>query len=66
MALPKRRHSRRRGRCRRTHDKIKVVSLSLCPQCKQPKPGHKVCPHCGYYNGRQVVVKKEKKKEKPE
>ncbi|MFH1778360.1 MAG: 50S ribosomal protein L32 [Candidatus Omnitrophota bacterium] len=64
MALPKRRHSRMRRDKRRTHDKIKVKSLSLCKNCNQPKPGHSICPHCGYYKGKQILVKKEKKEKK--
>ena len=64
MALPKRRHSKTRGRKRRTHWKIKVSSLSPCPQCKQPKLAHRVCPVCGYYKGKQVIEIKVKEKKK--
>jgi len=28
--------------------------MSECPQCHEHKPPHQVCPHCGYYRGRQV------------
>lgn len=66
MPLPKQRHSKARGRKRRTHWKITGASLSVCPQCKQPKVPHHVCTVCGYYDGRQVmeVAVKEKKKKK--
>ncbi len=66
MALPKRRHSKTRGRKRRTHWKVKLGSLNFCPQCKKPKMPHRVCKFCGYYNGKQVIdIKvKDKKKEK--
>jgi large subunit ribosomal protein L32 len=65
MPLPKKRHSKARGRRRRTHWKLSGVNLAPCPQCKQPKLSHKVCPTCGYYNNKQVIeIKiKEKKKE---
>lgn len=66
MALPKRRHSKARGRKRRTHWKAREMTISVCPQCKQAKRPHCVCPVCGFYNGRQVVkveVKEKKKKE---
>lgn len=66
MALPKKRHSKARGRKRRTHWKISKINLIPCPQCKQPKLAHRVCPVCGYYNGRQVIeikAKKEKRKQ---
>ncbi|MFC1594305.1 50S ribosomal protein L32 [Candidatus Omnitrophota bacterium] len=64
MALPPRRHSKTRGKKRRTHWKLSKPNLSPCPQCKQPKLSHRVCPSCGYYKGRPVleIKKKEKKK----
>jgi len=30
-------------------------SRSLCPQCNRAKLPHVVCPHCGWYKGRQAV-----------
>ena len=59
MALPKRRHSRARGRRRRTHYKLPKISFIECPQCKQVKLPHRVCGNCGYYKGRTVEVKEE-------
>ena len=56
MAHPKRKHSSSRRDKKRTHDKIKAVQMQPCPQCGQPKPSHRVCPHCGYYRGRAVVT----------
>jgi large subunit ribosomal protein L32 len=64
VALPKRRHSKARGRRRRTHWKLSEINLTPCPQCKQPKLSHRVCPVCGYYSGRQVVEIKVKEKKK--
>lgn len=64
MALPKKRHSKARGRRRRTHWKISLVNLEPCPQCKQPKPPHRICGFCGYYDGRQVIEIKVKEKKK--
>ncbi len=64
MALPKRRHSKARRDKRRTHDRLNRPKLSLCPQCKQPKLAHRVCPYCGYYKDRQVVEIKQKKKKR--
>jgi len=64
MPNPKRRHSRSRRDKRRGNDKLEAVILSVCPQCKMPKKPHRVCPHCGYYKGRQVVQIKEEEKEK--
>ncbi|MBU1727472.1 MAG: 50S ribosomal protein L32 [Candidatus Omnitrophica bacterium] len=64
MPLPKQRHSKARGRKRRTHWKIAKTSLAPCPQCKQPKLPHRVCGACGYYNGKQVIEIKVKEKKK--
>jgi large subunit ribosomal protein L32 len=55
MPNPKRRHSKSRGRKRRTHDALKRVATTACPNCQQPKLSHRVCPRCGYYAGRQVI-----------
>ncbi|MEI6245867.1 MAG: 50S ribosomal protein L32 [Acidobacteriota bacterium] len=54
MPNPKRRHSKSRTAKRRTHDSLKSSSLSVCPQCQEPKPPHIVCKHCGFYKARQV------------
>lgn len=56
MALPKRRHSKTRGRKRRTHYKLGAPTLSVCPQCRETKLPHRVCPHCGYYKGREILA----------
>jgi large subunit ribosomal protein L32 len=55
MPLPKRRHSKTRGRKRRTHYKMTVPTRAVCPQCREAKQPHQVCPHCGFYKGREVV-----------
>ena len=54
MPNPKRRHSKTRTAKRRTHDRLKPVGTSQCPQCHEAKLPHTVCRHCGYYRGRQV------------
>ena len=61
MALPPRRHSKQRGRKRRTHWKFRLANLTKCPQCKQLKPSHQICPFCGFYKDRVVVKIKTKK-----
>lgn len=64
MALPKRQHSRQRGRKRRTHYKATLQSLAVCGQCKKRIKSHRVCPFCGYYNGKPVVEIKVEAEEK--
>ncbi|MFQ5499336.1 MAG: 50S ribosomal protein L32 [Candidatus Zixiibacteriota bacterium] len=59
MALPKRRHSSARGRKRRTNWKLSPPNVVDCPHCHQARLPHHICPHCGYYDGRQVLTVKE-------
>jgi len=33
-----------------------MPTLSPCPRCRQPRIPHRVCPNCGYYHGREVLV----------
>lgn len=72
MPNPRRRHSKARGRRRRTHWKLEAVELMECSQCKSPKLPHRICPVCGYYDGRLVIdfeakrAKKEAKKKPTE
>lgn len=54
MPNPKRRHSKTRGRKRRTHDALKAATPGLCPRCGEPKAAHRVCAYCGHYRARQV------------
>jgi large subunit ribosomal protein L32 len=56
MALPKRRKSKAKTRTRRTHnDKVFLAKLVPCSHCGELAKPHHVCPHCGYYNDREVV-----------
>ncbi|MCX5835590.1 MAG: 50S ribosomal protein L32 [Deltaproteobacteria bacterium] len=55
MPNPVKRHSRTRRNKRRSHDFLKPVLASSCPQCSEPKLPHRACPNCGTYKGQQVV-----------
>ena len=56
MAVPKRKTSKAKGRSRRAANwKLERPSRSLCPRCGVTKVPHVVCPHCGWYHGRQAV-----------
>ena len=70
MAVPQRRISKTRKRLRRTHFKLSVTGLVTCPQCGAVIKAHHVCPKCGYYAGKAVIlngklVKEEKPAAKP-
>ncbi|HKG48351.1 MAG TPA: 50S ribosomal protein L32 [Pyrinomonadaceae bacterium] len=55
MPNPKRRHSKARRDKRRAHDALRAPQTNLCPNCREPRMPHRVCPKCGFYNGREVV-----------
>jgi large subunit ribosomal protein L32 len=38
------------------------MQIQYCVRCEQPVLAHHVCPNCGYYQGREVVVHEEEKK----
>jgi large subunit ribosomal protein L32 len=66
MPKVKHRHSKERGRKRRTHYKAEAPSATKCGQCGKLILPHKVCPYCGYYGTRQIkrIETIEQRKEK--
>ena len=54
MAVPKQKSSKARGRKRRTHYKTSAPTVSVCPECQEPKLPHTACPECGAYKDRNV------------
>jgi large subunit ribosomal protein L32 len=56
MAVPFRRTSKRTKRLRRTHFKLNVTGLVTCSNCGAIIKSHHVCPHCGFYDGKAVLV----------
>lgn len=60
-ALPKRKVSKARQGKRRAHLHLEAVRLVECSHCHEPKVPHTVCPHCGYYRGKQILEIKTKK-----
>ncbi|MDZ4164025.1 MAG: 50S ribosomal protein L32 [Smithellaceae bacterium] len=56
MPNPVKRHSRTRRNMRRAHDAITAPGSNPCPHCTKPKLSHRVCPHCGFYKGREVIA----------
>jgi len=56
MPNPKKRHSKTRGRKRRTHYKATAPSTMKCANCGEFKPTHRVCSSCGFYDGKSIVL----------
>ncbi len=55
MAVPKQKQSHARTSKRRAQHKLSAPRLATCPHCHSPRLPHRVCLHCGHYNGREVV-----------
>ncbi|MEC7583898.1 MAG: 50S ribosomal protein L32 [Planctomycetota bacterium] len=56
MAVPKRKISRAQRGNRRAHLKLQRLQLVRCATCGSMIRPHTVCPDCGHYRGRQVLV----------
>ena len=56
MAVLKRKVSPHRSGNRRSHDSLKVEAHHECSNCGELKRPHNLCPHCGFYNGREVIA----------
>jgi large subunit ribosomal protein L32 len=61
MAVPKRRTSHSKQGHRRSHHHITPPQVQYCGQCGEPVLAHRVCPNCGFYQGREVVEPKAEK-----
>jgi large subunit ribosomal protein L32 len=53
--LPKRKVSKGRRDRRRSHYRLHPLTLEVCPNCKEFKLPHRVCPNCGMYGEVEVV-----------
>ena len=62
MPLPKRRFSRARRDKRRLQINLTRPTLARCAHCGGSVASHRICPACGYYRGRQVVMIETKEK----
>jgi len=56
MPGPKSRVSRSKRGMRRSHDFATPVTVIGCSNCGAVVKPHHVCPSCGYYKGKEIVV----------
>ncbi len=61
MAVPKHKASKKQTNSRFANWKVAKPSVSECPQCHEPKQQHRICAHCGYYDGVQKIEMKSEK-----
>ena len=54
MAVPKRRKSHSRVRTARAHKYMTAIAVVTCKKCGKSTLPHRVCPECGYFQGRIV------------
>ena len=54
MAVPKKKTSKARRDKRRATHAITSPRVQVCPNCRQPKLAHRMCPNCKTYRGREV------------
>lgn len=57
MAVPRNRTSNARKNSRRSHHAKTPKNLAACPNCREMRLSHRICPHCGHYAGRSAVSK---------
>jgi large subunit ribosomal protein L32 len=60
MAVPKRRTSKSKKGHRRSHHFVTQKGVQYCARCNEPVLPHRVCPNCGFYQGREIINMEEK------
>lgn len=55
MAVPFRKTSKSKKGKRRSHQALTAPTLAKCSNCGAMIKPHRVCPECGFYNGKKVV-----------
>jgi large subunit ribosomal protein L32 len=54
--VPKKRTSAAKRNSRRSHHALTAPTLAPCSTCSAMKQPHVVCPTCGSYKGRQILI----------
>lgn len=60
MAVPKKKTSKSRRNKRRAHDALKPINISFDKTTGEAKLPHHISLKDGMYNGKQVLIKREK------
>ena len=60
MAVPKRKTSRLKRNMRRSHDSIDPLNIILDKNSGEPRLTHQIDLSTGIYNGKKILIKKEK------
>ena len=61
MAVPKRKTSKSKRDMRSSHDGINQLNIILDKNSGEPRLTHRIDLSTGMYNGKQILIKKEKK-----
>ena len=56
MAVPKHKVSKSVKKMRRSHHALKAQGVSVCQNCKNVKLPHRICTHCGFYKGQEIIA----------
>ena len=56
MAVPQNKITRSRRNMRRSHHALVAANPNECTNCGELKRPHHICPACGHYNDREVVL----------
>ena len=57
MAVPKRKTSKQRKNKRRVSSyRLNKTTVVECPNCHESKMPHRICPSCGHYDGKSIIV----------
>ena len=60
MAVPKRKTSQSKRNMRRSHDSIDQLNIILDKNSGEPRLTHRIDLSTGIYNGKTILIKKEK------
>lgn len=65
MPHPKKRRTRSDKGTRRSHHALEAIALTVCKECGKAVKPHHACMACGFYDGKNVLKKKEVAKATP-